>query len=180
MKTETEQLSKAISFASMAHEGQYDKSGKPYILHPLHVMNAVKHKGPLYMIVAVLHDVVEDCDYTIKDLSGMGFSHSALRALDLLDMRNKEYQPRIIQIATNPVARVVKMEDIRHNMQLDRLLFLTKKDHDRAKKYHTAYVYLNGALDNITSLSGNYGLSREHLNPEFLGIIDAIDEKLQR
>ena len=100
-------LAKAIQIAATAHLNQVDKRGKPYILHPLWVMNKVRHLGEDYMIVAVLHDVLEDSDWTINRLIQEGFSLSIVASLDLLDFRNKDYDQRIKQISFDPKARAV-------------------------------------------------------------------------
>jgi (p)ppGpp synthase/HD superfamily hydrolase len=77
-------LSLAISIASKAFEGLLDRGGRPYILHCLWVMNKVRHLGPKYMIVAVLHDLIEDTFWTIEMLRGIGFPEDVLEAIDLL------------------------------------------------------------------------------------------------
>ena len=136
-------LAKAIQIAATAHLNQVDKRGKPYILHPLWVMNKVRHLGEDYMIVAVLHDVLEDSDWTINRLIQEGFSLSIVASLDLLDFRNKDYDQRIKQISFDPKARAVKLADIEHNSTVTRLKGLTKKDFDRLEKYLKAYVYLS-------------------------------------
>ena len=75
-------LEKAIRIATEAHEGQTDKAGKEYILHPLRVMNSCESETE--KICAVLHDVVEDTDITLEHLGNEGFSDEILRGLDLL------------------------------------------------------------------------------------------------
>lgn len=67
-------LERAIELASKAHAGQVDKAGQSYILHPIKVMLRVA--GSEARIVAVLHDVVEDSQFTIEDLRNEGFSES--------------------------------------------------------------------------------------------------------
>lgn len=135
-------LAKAIQIASTAHLNQTDKGGKPYILHPLWVMNAVRHLGEDYMIVAILHDVVEDCDITITMLREQGFNERVLKALSLLDMRGVDYDERIKEISFDPIAKAVKLRDLEHNSKITRLKGLRKKDFDRLEKYHRAYTYL--------------------------------------
>lgn len=135
-------LAKAIKIASSAHAKQVDKSGAPYILHPLWVMNRVRHLGKSYMIVAILHDVIEDTDWTIEGLRVKGFNEKTLSNLELLDMRGKDYSDAIVQIAKSKIAREVKMRDLEHNSKITRLKGLKQKDHDRISKYHRAYVYL--------------------------------------
>ncbi len=77
-------LGRAIEIAATAHSGQVDKGGKPYILHPLWVMDRVRHLGEDYMIVAVLHDVMEDSNWTFEALIKEGFNQNVMYALSLL------------------------------------------------------------------------------------------------
>lgn len=143
MKKLEQMLSLAISLASELHLNQYDKGGKPYILHPLWVMNKVRHLGIKAMIVAVLHDVLEDCDITVGQLELLGIDDSEiLEALKLLDFRGVDYMTRIQEIYNNPLAKEVKLRDIEHNSKVTRIKNFREKDIERIKKYHTAYNYL--------------------------------------
>lgn len=138
-------LAKAIQIASTAHLNQIDKSGKPYILHPLWVMDRVRHLGEDYMIVAVLHDVIEDSDWTIEKLEEEGFNPKIISALYYLTKGYypyESYDHYISLIATNEIARQVKLRDLEHNSKITRLKGLRKKDFDRLEKYHRAYIYL--------------------------------------
>ena len=137
-------LAKAIQIASTAHLNQVDKGGKPYILHPLWVMDRVRHLGEDYMIVAVLHDVIEDSkDWSIHNLIAEGFNSDICLALSLLT-HNPDvfYDDYIKAIAINPIAKAVKLRDLEHNTKITRLKGLRKKDFDRLEKYHRAYTYL--------------------------------------
>lgn len=72
-------LDKAILIATKAHQNQVDKAGKPYILHPIRVM--MKMENETEQIVAVLHDVLEDCpDYDEESLRQEGFSSEVVEA----------------------------------------------------------------------------------------------------
>lgn len=136
-------LGRAIEIAATAHVGQVDKGGKAYILHPLWVMDRVRHLGEDYMIVAVLHDVVEDSDWTFTDLIKEGFNTDVMYALSLLTHDpTVQYDGYIKQIATDPIAKAVKLCDLEHNTKVTRLKGLRKKDFDRLEKYHRAYTYL--------------------------------------
>ena len=135
-------LAKAIKIAASAHAKQTDKSGAPYILHPLWVMHKVRHLGELYMITGILHDVVEDTPWTIKGLKMEGFPKEVLVALELLDMRNKDYHEAIRNMIVSDLAIEVKMRDLEHNSKITRLKVLTQKDHDRLAKYNKAYNFL--------------------------------------
>lgn len=136
-------LGKAIKIASDSFENIKDKGGRPYILHCLWVMDKVRHLGEKYMIVAVLHDLVEDTNWTISMLANEGFNDETLTALSLLDFTTtKSYQGRIVIIKNNPIAKEVKMRDIEHNSKITRLKGIGEKDLIRMKKYHKAYQYL--------------------------------------
>ena len=79
----TQTLERAIAIAAAAHAGQLDKGGAPYILHPLKVM--LRMTSLEERIVAVLHDVVEDCGLSLDDLRKEGFSEAAVMADYLVD-----------------------------------------------------------------------------------------------
>ena len=136
-------LSKAIKIAAEAFEGKYDKGGQPYILHCLHVMNAVKDYGEDYMIVAVLHDLLEDTYWTPLQLQKEGFTDEQIYALRLLTHTPKEsYDTYIQRVSQNTIARTIKMADLRHNSDITRMKGLREKDFQRLEKYHKAYAYL--------------------------------------
>lgn len=136
-------LGRAIEIAASAHAGQLDKGGNPYILHPLWVMDKVRHLGEDYMIAAVLHDVVEDSDWTLEMLEKEGFNINVRVALyALTHSKDLDYDTYIKNIALNPIAKEVKLRDLEHNTKITRLKGLRKKDFDRIEKYHRAYVYL--------------------------------------
>jgi len=136
-------LARAIEIAASSHVGQVDKSGSPYILHPLWVMNQVRHLGEDYMIVAVLHDVVEDTDWSIGQLREEGFNDDIITALSILThIVGVPYDYYIKSIAMNTIAKAVKLKDLEHNSRITRLKGLRKKDFDRLEKYHRAYIYL--------------------------------------
>ena len=136
-------LGKAIEIAATAHSGQVDKGGKPYILHPLWVMDRVRHLGEDYMIVAILHDVMEDSEWTFSDLISEEFNQNVMYALSLLTHDPAvSYDDYNKLIATDPIAKAVKLRDLEHNTKVTRLKGLKKKDFDRLEKYHRAYTYL--------------------------------------
>jgi (p)ppGpp synthase/HD superfamily hydrolase len=136
--TETELLEKAIGIAVAAHRGQKDRNGAPYILHPLRVMGRVtttKEK-----IVAVLHDVVEDTDWTFDDLRQEGFSDEVLAALDRVTKREGEpYEDFVTRSASQPLARRVKLADLEDNMDVRRLAKVSEEDGKRLERYLTAW-----------------------------------------
>lgn len=138
-------LGLAISIAAEAFKDKVDKGGKPYILHCLHVMNKLKYeKDEELMIVGVLHDLVEDTDYTLEDLTELGFSERVTTLLNLLTHKEGvDYMTYIEQIKSNSECAVkVKIQDLRHNSDILRMKGLRDKDFQRIEKYHRAYNYL--------------------------------------
>lgn len=135
-------LERAIAIAAEAHAGQVDKGGAPYILHPLRVMLAMSE--PRERIVAVLHDVVEDSDWTFEGLAEAGFSPAVIAALKALTKTDGEAYDAFIQRAkANPIARQVKLADIADNSDLTRISQPTTEDHWRMEKYRRAAEALN-------------------------------------
>ena len=99
-------LDRAIQIAVQAHSGQKEKNGSPYILHPVRLM--LKMQNELEMMAAILHDVVEDAEWTLGDLRQEGFSEALLQAVDCLTHRKQvRYRDYIQRISGNPVARKV-------------------------------------------------------------------------
>jgi (p)ppGpp synthase/HD superfamily hydrolase len=134
-------LERAIAIATRAHEGARDKGGHPYILHPLRVMLAVDSTDE--MIVAALHDVLEDTDWTVERLREEGFSDAVLQALAALTIREgEEYLSYVRRAGANPIARKVKLADLADNMDESRLSSLTERDRVRLKKYEEAVEVL--------------------------------------
>lgn len=138
-------LDKAILIAAKAHNGQTDKGGEPYILHPLRVMSSVKSERE--RICAVLHDVIEDTDITLEYLRGEGFSEEIIAALEALTRgQNETYDEFIDRIIKNKTACHVKLADLKDNMNLSRIKNPTEKDYDRIEKYRKAEARILKAL----------------------------------
>jgi (p)ppGpp synthase/HD superfamily hydrolase len=136
-------LEKAISIAAQAHAGQKDKAGAPYILHPLRLM--LRMKTEKAMVAAVMHDVIEDSDWTPERLKDEGFSDEVLAILGCLTRREDEtYEEFIARAGQNPIARQVKLADLEDNMNILRIGTLTAKDGERLEKYHRAWRALIG------------------------------------
>lgn len=134
-------LERAIEIAAKAHAGQVDKAGQPYVLHPLRMMLAVT--TPEARMAAVLHDVVEDTAVTIEELRGEDFPAAVISAVEALTKREGEdYEAFIRRVAPNPIAREVKLADLRDNSDLSRIAEPTEKDRARIEKYRRAIVYL--------------------------------------
>lgn len=138
-------LQRAIEIAVEAHKDQVQKSGLPYVLHPLALMGAVSAIDA--KIAAVLHDVVEDTAWSLDDLRAEGFSPAILAAIDCLTHRDGEaYDDYIERVAGNELARTVKLADLKDNMNFRRIPELKQKDLDRLAKYHRAWFQLGGPL----------------------------------
>lgn len=134
---ETPSLNQAIALAALAHEGQTDKAGQPYILHPLRVMLACQ--GEAAQICAVLHDVVEDTPWTLAALREAGYSESVLMTLDHLTKRPGEnYEQFIDRVLENELACLVKLADLADNQDLSRLAEVTTADQERLLRYQAA------------------------------------------
>ena len=133
---------KAVKIALNAHEGQNDKAGSPYLLHVLRVMMRVEKIDE--KIVALLHDVVEDSSTTIEDLAKEGFPANILKSVELLTKKKGEpYKDYIKKIGRNRLARVVKLADLKDNMDVTRLKKISLNDKLRINKYKEAYKLLN-------------------------------------
>ena len=137
-------LEKAIEIANEAHKGQYDKAGNDYIGHPLRVMDMGKTEDE--KIVGVLHDVIEDTDWTFEALVAEGFSEEIIAALRCVTKtsENENYDDFIERVKKNPLAVAVKINDLTDNMDIRRLPYLSDKDVKRLKKYLKAYKKLIG------------------------------------
>jgi (p)ppGpp synthase/HD superfamily hydrolase len=134
----------AIAIAARAHKGQQDKAGAPYVLHPLRMM--LRMDSGAAMMAAVLHDVVEDTEWTLERLRGEGFPDEVLEAVDCLTHREGEsYQEFVERVRTNPLARQVKIADLEDNMNLRRMGRVGPKDLERLEKYHRAWCVLTDA-----------------------------------
>ena len=137
-------LERAILLAVQAHRGQVDRSGAPYILHPLRVMFRVETENE--RIAAVLHDVVEDTDWTLDGLRAEGFPEEIVQAVDCLTRREGEsYDDRVARAAAHPIARRVKLADLEDNMDARRLTRWSGEDAARFERYHRAWRFITGA-----------------------------------
>jgi (p)ppGpp synthase/HD superfamily hydrolase len=141
-------IEKALQIAARAHEGQVDKHGQPYILHPLRVMSAMECEEA--RIVAILHDVIEDTSVTAEDLRREGFGEAVLEALDHLTHRQGEpYAEYVIRCKGHESARRVKLADLEDNSRLSRTILRPDRiepDIERVRKYLLAYKFLTDLL----------------------------------
>lgn len=133
-------ITKAKELATRYHQGQVDKAGAPYINHPTQVARMVK--GKEVKIVAYLHDLLEDTNCQPEEILEI-FNLSILNAVELLTRKpNQAYEDYILQIKNHPMARQVKIADLKHNLNLMRIKNITKKDVERCKKYLSALEVL--------------------------------------
>lgn len=139
----TELTKKAMLIAMHAHDGQVDKLGFPYIFHPIHLADQMETEDTC--VVALLHDVLEDTDYRIEELKKVGFSDTQLEALRLMTHEQEiPYYDYVKRIASNPIAKIVKLADLAHNSDENRLAGLSADTREYLiKKYSKAIDILN-------------------------------------
>lgn len=135
-------VKQTLKLAYDAHKDQLDKSGLPYIYHPLYLAEQMTEEYT--MVVALLHDVVEDTNYTIDDLRQMGYPEQVVDAVLLLTHEDGvPYMDYIAKIKENRIARIVKIADLRHNSDLCRLDVVDEKALCRIDKYKKALKVLS-------------------------------------
>lgn len=115
-------LFNAIRIAMSVHHDQVDKDGKPYVLHPFRVMAHCGELGEDYAVAAVLHDIIEDSEFTAEALgSGYGFNDTVVEAVEALTRRpGEDYLRYIERVKQNDIARTVKRCDIQDNLRFSR------------------------------------------------------------
>lgn len=137
----TELTKKAMKLCFEAHKDQVDKSGLPYVFHPFHLAEQMTTEETT--VAALLHDVVEDTDRTFADLAAMGFPQSVIDALTLLTHDERvPYMTYVAALKENPIARAVKIADLKHNSDLTRLDHIDAAALQRAEKYRHALALL--------------------------------------
>lgn len=124
-----------------AHRDQLDKTGIPYVFHPIHLAEQMDDEASV--CVALLHDVVEDSSMTFDALSEEGFGEEIISALRLLTHdKSVPYMDYVADIKKNPLAKKVKLADLSHNSDLTRLDTVGEKDIARVDKYKAARAFL--------------------------------------
>ena len=137
----TDKTKKALILCFEAHKEQKDKSGMPYVFHPFHLAEQMTTEETT--IVALLHDLVEDTEYSIEDLTRMGFDKSNTDAIALMTHADGvDYMDYVRAIKENPIAKVVKLADLKHNSDLTRLDVVDEKALIRREKYLKALEIL--------------------------------------
>ena len=137
----TKLTKRALKLCFEAHRDQLDKSGLPYVFHPFHL--AEQMTDEYTTTAALLHDVMEDTDCTPEDLRAEGIPEPVLEALRLLTHDPKvPYLDYVAALKANPIARAVKLADLRHNSDLSRLDHPGAYDLVRQQKYLDAIALL--------------------------------------
>ncbi len=136
-------LDKAILIAANAHQGQKTRYGETAILHPLRIMMSMITEDE--KITAILHDVIEDSDWTLDDLRNEGFSAEIVEAVDCLTKREGEdYMDYIDRTKRTSLSQTVKIGDLEDNMNMQRVnREIIQKDLERFARYHKAWLSLN-------------------------------------
>ena len=141
----TDETKKALKLCFEAHKNQVDKSGMPYAFHPFHVAEQMTDEATT--IVALLHDVVEDTDYTLEDIAAEGFGKEILEAVALMTHEDDvPYLDYVEKLKDNPIARAVKLADLAHNSDLSRIGEVDEETRQRLEKYKKAIALLEGKL----------------------------------
>ncbi len=134
-------INEALKIAQKAHKGQKDKGGNDYLLHPVTV--ALHCDTEKERVVALLHDVIEDSDMSLEDLSI--FDKDIIEAVIAITRREDQSREDYIkQVCSNEIARKVKIADLANNMDLSRIENITQKDLDRIERYKKEIEYLKG------------------------------------
>lgn len=137
----TPMTKKAMKLCFEAHKDQVDKNGIPYVFHPFHIAEQMTDENTT--VVALLHDVIEDTEYTLNNLKDMGFPHEVCEALSYLTHDNTiPYIEYVRRIKKCRIATVVKIADLKHNSDLSRLDVVTENDRERLEKYRKAILLL--------------------------------------
>lgn len=133
----TPMTKKAIKLMFEFHKEQTDKSGLPYVFHPFHLAEQMHTESTT--CVALLHDLIEDTSCTIDMLRVAGFGEKVVEAIQLLThSKGEDYMTYVKRIAGNPIAREVKLADLKHNSDITRLDKVEDKDLQRLEKYRKA------------------------------------------
>lgn len=144
---DNELLGKCIEFMVTAHTGQFDRGGMPYCLHPLKVMHYLKTDDVELKCIAVLHDTIEDSEFSFSDLYNLGCNDNIVNAvMCLTKYKGQTYDEYKQAVCSNVRAMRVKLCDLRHNSDIRRLKGLRQKDIDRLAKYNQFYTEI---LENL-------------------------------
>lgn len=155
-------LPRAIAWSSNLLVNEFDKGGNPYILHPLWIMNRVRHRGFGHQILAATHDCPEDCFEGDIEAGLESFRINVIDDDDLVDdlrllshFPGDSYSTYIRKMVDSQRAVDIKLEDLDHNSMITRLKGITEKDIARIRKYHASYAFLKGDTGKLLDLVGD-------------------------
>lgn len=135
-------LERALDIAVRCHRGQRDKGGFPYLLHVVEVVRGCRG-NPEAMVVAALHDCVEDGGTSLETLAGEGFPAWVLGAVDALTRREGEtWEAYLERVKRDPLARRVKRADLESNLDVRRLPQVEARSAMRLERYRKAWEEL--------------------------------------
>lgn len=144
-----EMLNAMLVLTTNAHAGQYDRGGRPYILHPLKVMHYLKTDDEELQCIALGHDVIEDTSVTYQDLRSAGMSERVIEGIRALTKQPGEtYDEYKERVFANRDAMLVKRCDLRHNTDIRRLKGVSERDLERMVKYQRFYLEIESRLSN--------------------------------
>lgn len=142
-----EMLGAMLVLVTNAHAGQFDRGGKPYILHPLAVMHKLRTDDEELMSIALGHDVIEDTKTTYADLRAVGMTERVIDGIRALTkVPGETYEEYKVRVFANHDAMKVKLKDLMHNTDIRRLKGVTEKDIARMAKYHAFYMEILARL----------------------------------
>lgn len=133
-------VQRAKTLAAGAHQGQFDKAGRPYIEHPERVVGHLVNPTADEVVVAWLHDVLEDTEVTLEEVEHE-FGPTVAAAVEAMTRRPDEADSAqyYARVKANPIALKVKAADLADNTDPDRLALLDSADRARLEvKYANA------------------------------------------
>ena len=138
----TDLTKKAMLFAYRVHEGQLDKGGLPYIFHPLAVAEMMGD-DEVAVVVALLHDVIEDTSTTADDLLCAGFDEQIVKSIVTISrLPGETYKTYLARVKQDEIARKVKLGDLKHNSDFGRLRDVDKEAISLHERYQKSIVFL--------------------------------------
>lgn len=141
----TDLTKKAFQIAYEAHKNQMDKMGMPYILHPIIVAEGMETEYGI--AAALLHDVVEDTEVTLESLRKQGIPEAVLEVVSVLTRdRDMVYEEYVRQVSRHPLARLVKRQDLLHNLSPTRYEAGEVGEQHR-KRYRKALQIIEEAIE---------------------------------
>lgn len=150
-KSKGAQLGRMLVIAATRHEGQFDKGGVPYILHPLKVMHYMRSDDEDLLCIALGHDLVEDTFSCVEEgvlfLRENNFNERVISGIvALTKIPGEAYDDYKERVKSNRDSILVKMADLRHNSDIRRLKGVRDKDIERVVKYQKFYLELKALI----------------------------------